>query len=510
MRNRKTGIGVLALALMTAARLSQAEVRLPSVFSDHAVLQRGQPVHIWGWAAPGETVTVHFHNQALKGAADANGKWQVWLMPEAAGGPYTVSIEGSQTATPVELHDILVGDVWLASGQSNMEFPLRGFPNGPLKNGAEEIAAANHPHIRLLLVQRATSDSPLSDVKGEWTECTPETAADFSAVAYFFGREISEREKVPVGLIDSTWGGTTAEPWVSLGALGRDDYSIALRDGAELMQQKGLIDATRANFTAQNTALQAEGKTALKPPDILTQYWFPRFPSVLFNAMIAPLTGCTIKGVIWYQGESDSGPEWKQNYARVFPLLIDDWRRQWREGNFPFLFVQISSFNSPKEEWGRVRDAQRQTLAVRNTGMAVTLDLGQADNVHPPDKQTVGDRLARIALATVYGEKIAYASPEFREATVEGDAIRVWFSHGRGLNTRGKPAGGFEVAGEDGVFVPATARIEEIDGESTVVVSSANVPVPSYVRYGWANVVTDYLYNDAGLPLGTFTSEESR
>jgi sialate O-acetylesterase len=510
MRNWKTGLGVLVLALMPATGLLYAEVRLPNVFSDHAVLQRGQPVHIWGWAAPEEMLTVHFHNQARKAAADANGKWQVWLMPEAAGGPYTVSIVGSETVKPIELHDILVGDVWLASGQSNMEFPLKGFTNAPLKNGAEEIAAANHSHIRLLLVQHATSDSPLSEVQGKWTECMPETAAGFSAVAYFFGREISEREKVPIGLIDSTWGGTTAEPWVSLGALGRDDYSAALRDGAELMREKGLMDATRANFTAQNELLQAEGKAALKAPDILSQYWFPRFPALLFNGMIAPLTGYTIKGVIWYQGESDSGPEWNQNYARVFPLLIDDWRRQWREGNFPFLFVQISSFNSPKEDWSRVRDAQRRTLSVGNTGMAVSLDVGEADNVHPPDKQTVADRLARIALATVYGEKIAYASPEFRQATVEGDAIRVWFSHSRGLNTRGKPVGGFEVAGEDGVFVPAVARIEEIDGASTVVVSSASVPVPWYVRYGWTNVVTDYLYNDAGLPLGTFSSEQSR
>jgi sialate O-acetylesterase len=493
-------------ALVLTATL-QAEVRLPSVFSDHAVLQRGQPVHIWGWAAPQEMVTVRFHSQARQAVADANGNWQVWLMPEVAGGPYTVSIEGSQSAKPVQLRDILVGDVWVASGQSNMEFPLRGFNDAPLKNGAEEIAAANHPHIRLLLVAHATSDSPLSDIQGKWTECTPQSAAGFSAVAYFFGQEISARENVPVGLIDSTWGGTTAEPWVSLSALGRDDYSAALRDGAELMQEKGLTDATRANLDAQNAALRAEGKAALKPPDILNQYWFPRFPAVLFNGMIAPLTGYTIKGVIWYQGESDSGPKWAHNYARIFPLLIQDWRRQWGKGDFPFLFVQISSFNSAKEDWAQVRDAQRRTLWVRNTGMAVSLDIGQPDNVHPPDKQTVADRLARIALATVYRENIAYASPEFRESTTEGNAIRVWFSNGRGLNARGKPVGGFEVAGEDGVFAPATAKIEEIEGESTIVVSSAGVPSPKYVRYGWTNVVTDYLYNDAGLPLGTFTSQ---
>jgi sialate O-acetylesterase len=507
MRVLTKRVAVLVWATAVAATLLQAEVRLPSVFSDHAVLQRGQPLHIWGWAAPEENVTVRFHNQARKAVADANGKWQVWLMPVAAGGPFTVSIEGSETAKPVELRDLLVGDVWLASGQSNMEFPLKGFRNAPLKNGAEEIAAATHPQIRLLVVEHATSDSPLSDIQGKWTECTPETAAGFSAVAYFFGREISEREKVPVGLIDSTWGGTPGQAWISLEALGRDEFSAALLDGAAVMREKGQADETRANFAAQNAALQAEGKPALKPPSIPVQYWLPHFPAVLFNGMIAPLTGYTIKGVIWYQGESDSSQQRVHNYARIFPLLIDDWRRQWGEGDFPFLFVQISSFTSPKEDWGRVRDAQRRTLSVRNTGMAVTLDVGEADNVHPPDKQTVGDRLARIAQGSVYDEKVAYASPEFREATVEGDAIRVWFSHSRGLNAHRNAVGGFEIAGADGVYVPATARIEVIDGKSTVVVSSASVPSPKYVRYGWTNVVTDYLYNDAGLPLGTFTSE---
>ena len=508
MRNLMKPGAVLVCVLLITAVTSRAEVRLPSVFSDHAVLQRGEPVHIWGWAAPQESITVRFHNQVRQAVAGDLGRWQVWLMPESAGGPYTLTIEGSETAKPVELQDILVGDVWLASGQSNMEFPLKGFPNAPLKNGADEIAAANHPRMRLLLVEHATSDAPLGDVHGHWTVCNPQTAAGFSAVAYFFGREISARENVPVGLIDSTWGGTTAQPWVSMDALGRDNFSVALRDTAEITQEKGLMDAARANLEAQNAALQAEGKPALKPPARLSQYyWFPRSPSVLFNGMIAPLTGYTIKGVIWYQGESDSAPQRAGNYSRLFPLLISDWRRQWGEGDFPFLYVQITCFTSPKEDWAEIRDAQRRTLKLRNTGMAVTLDVGEPDNVHPPDKQTVGDRLARIARATVYGEKISYASPEFRQATVEGNAIRVWFTHGRGLNTKGKPVGGFEVAGEDREFVPAIAKIDDIDGQATVLVSSPEIAHPAYVRYGWANVVTDFLYNDAGLPLGTFTSE---
>jgi sialate O-acetylesterase len=501
---RIAGLIWVVLILATASR---AEVRLSNMFSDRAVLQRDQPVHVWGWAAPRENVTVHFHGQTREAIADDIGAWQVWLMPEKAGGPYVLSVSGSETEKPVERHDILVGDVWVASGQSNMEFPLKGFSTAKLKNGDQEIADANHPRMRLLLVERAVSDSPLSDVNGEWTDCTPETAADFSAVAYFFGREISERENVPVGLIDSTWGGTPAQAWVSMDALGADDFSAAMRDEATVMQQQAFSDQIRANFAAQNEVLKAEGKSALTFPHVSGDYRNPRLPAVLFNGMIAPLTSYTIKGVIWYQGESDSPPQRAGNYARLFPLLITDWRHYWGEGDFPFLFVQISSFTSPKEDWGQIRDAQRRTLALRDTEMAVTLDIGDAHNVHPSDKQTVGTRLALAALGSIYGEKNEFASPEFLQATIEGSAIRVWLTHAEGLSSRSMPLGGFEVAGADHKFTPADARIEILDSEVTVVVSSPLILEPRYVRYGWANVVTDYLYNSAGLPLGTFTSE---
>ncbi|MGH9587055.1 MAG: sialate O-acetylesterase [Acidobacteriaceae bacterium] len=502
------GIAGLIFALL-ALPAARAEVRLPSVFSDHAVLQRGQPVHVWGWSAPEEKVTVHFHDQTRKATADEYGRWQVWLMPEKAGGPYKLTVTGSETKSPIERSDILVGDVWVASGQSNMEFPLRGFYHAPMKNSAQEIAAANHPRIRLLHVAHAQSELPLDDIHGEWTGCTPKTAATLSAVAYFFAREISAHEKVPIGLIESDWGGTPAQSWVSWDALGRDEYSPAIRDGADVAMLHAFGREVHANFAAQNAVLQSEGNPPLKRPHIPVQAWIPHFPSVLFNGMIVPLTGYTIKGVIWYQGASDSLPQRAKNYSRIFPLLINDWRRHWNEGDFPFLYAQISSYKGTDQFWGEVRDAQRQTLSVRNTGMAVTLDVGEADNVHPPDKQTVGARLAAIALAKVYGQKGAYASPEFREATVEGNAIRVWFTHAQGLNARGKPVGGFEVASEDGAFVPADAKIEKIDGQSTVVVSAGSVPNPHYVRYGWNNMVTHFLYNSAGFPLGTFTSEQT-
>jgi sialate O-acetylesterase len=357
------------------------------------------------------------------------------------------------------------------------------------------------------MVKHSVSDFPLSDVQGTWTACTPTTAANFSAVAYFFGREISEREGIPVGLVESTWGGTPAQPWVSLRALGAADFSAALRDGATAMQSKALFEEIQSNLAVENEARSAEGKPSLTFP--YKDYSF-QAPGVLFNGMIAPLTSYSIKGVIWYQGESDADPERAADYSRLFSILIRDWRDRWREGNFPFLYVQISSTMAPQGDWFRVRDAQRRVLDLQNTAMAVTLDVGDPNNAHAPDKQTVGGRLALAAFATVYGEKAGALSPEFMEVTTEGSAVRVWFSHARGLHAGTTGLGGFEVAGEDQQFVPADARIEEIGETGTVVVSAPTIPEPRYVRYGWSEMVTNYLYNSAGLPLGTFITEVSR
>ena len=477
-------------------------------FSDHAVLQRDQPIRVWGWAAPGEKVTVHFHDQTREYVADSIGAWQISLLPEKAGGPYVLIVSGSETEKPAERSDILVGDVWVASGQSNMQFPLKGFPpEAMLNNSAKEIANANHPRIRLLSVIRAVSIWPLNDTTSSWTECTPETAQNFSAVAYFFGREISDRENVPVGLIDSTWGGTPAQSWVSLEGLGFADLSAVLRDGGAEMQGQALADQIRINYTAQDAVLKAEGRPVPMRPRITTDYQGSHAPAVLFNGMIAPLTRYTIKGVIWYQGESDQTPQRALNYGRIFQALITDWRHQWAEGDFPFLFVQISSFGSHDDMWGQVRDAQRRALSLRNTEMAVSLDVGNPASIHPADKQTVGMRLALTARGGVYGERIEYASPEFLETTIEGASIRVWLTHAEGLTARGKALGGFELSSDGHNFVSAEAKIENIDVESTIVLTAPGITYPRYARYGWGDVVSDYLYNNAGLPLGTFSSQ---
>ena len=496
--------GWICAALMAAA--ARAELRLPNVFSDHGVLQRERPIHVWGWAAPGAELTARFHEQTVSTEADRLGKWSLWLQPEHAGGPYVLTVQGDGGKKTVR--DLLVGDVWLASGQSNMEMPLRGFPpSAVVKNGDQEIAAANNPRLRLLLIPHKSSDVPESDVSATWTECTTETAKTFSAIAYFFGREIAAKENVPIGLIDSTWGGTPADAWTSMDTLGSNPALLpAFRSRAILADAQPDMNAIRAAEKLEDEQAKAAGKPAPRHPyhpDPVS--WQP---AGLYDAMIAPLTPLSLKGFLWYQGETNSAPDRAPAYEALFTAMIGDWRSHFRQGTLPFLYVQISSYDSPNESWGLVREAQRRTLQLSHTAMAVTLDVGTPNNVHPPDKQTVAARLALTARHLVYGEDVVYQGPSFREATTEQakdgvSAMRVWFDSAKGLNFGKTAAGGFELAGPDRHFVPAQAKIE---GE-TVRVSAADVPRPTYVRYGWAGVVQSSLYNSAGLPASTFTSE---
>ncbi len=498
-------IGLVLVCLLPAACV-RADVRLPHLLSDHAVLQRDRPIHIWGWAAPDAHLSLRFHAQSVAAQADSLGAWSAWLAPETAGGPYTLTISGD--GPDVTVSDLLVGDVWFASGQSNMEMPLGGFPgNAVVKDADKEIAAADNPKLRLLVVDKKSSGYPLNDVPNSWTVCNPQTAAGFSAVAYFFGREIAAKENVPVGLIDSTWGGTPADSWVSMDTLGsHPDLLPAFASRAHFADEQADLEAKIAAEKREDDAARAAGKPLPRHD------WHPNegswLPAGLYNGMIAPFTPMAVRGFIWYQGETNSAHDRAPYYTTLFSALIRDWRMQFAQGNLPFFFVQISSFNSPGEDWGKVRDAQRRTLELTSTAMAVTIDVGTPDNVHPPDKQTVGHRLALAARHLSYSEDVAFASPLFRQATREMQpegsvAIRVWFDHAKGLTAHGQPVDAFEVAGADHHFVPAQARI---DGETAVVTSSA-LTHPVYVRYGWASVVTNNLFNAAGLPASTFTSE---
>jgi sialate O-acetylesterase len=494
--------------ISTGVTLS-AEVRLPHILSDHAVLQREAPIHIWGWADPKEKIQVQFHAQKRAVITNEFGEWGLWLAPESAGGPLTLAIQG-ESGAPISYTDMLVGDVWFASGQSNMEMPLKGFDaDTRVKNGDAEIAASSLPQVRLLRVEKKTAASPQEDLSGTWTLCTPETAADFSAVAYFFGREIQQKEHVPIGLIDSTWGGTPVEAWTSFDALSADASLMpAFASWARFADQQSKLEAVKAAEKREDATAEAAHQPKPKHP------WHPFAeswgPAELYNGMIAPATPYTIKGAIWYQGETNSTPERAPLYSKLFSTMISDWRHEWHQGEFPFLYVQISSFNSPNENWGMLRDQQRRTLSLAGTAMAVSLDVGNFNNVHPADKQTVGARLALAAESMVYkhadkaGKPLEYSGPLYRQMTREDSKIRVYFDHAsHALHAKGTALQGFELAGKDHHFVPASAVIEG----QTVVVSSPQVSDPVSVRYAWPGFTTANLYNDADLPASTFTSE---
>jgi sialate O-acetylesterase len=492
------------LALLPVPFLS-AQVSLPKVLSSHMVIQRELPVHVWGVATPGEAVRVSFRGETRSTQANPLGRWSLYLKPGAAGGPFQMTVSGSGSdgvaiEQPITLDDILVGDVWVASGQSNMEFAMR-----QASTADQDLPKTSHPRIRLLMIRKKAADFPQDDADTDgWTVSSPDTAKDFSAVAWYFARDIEQREHVPVGVIDSTWGGTVGESWVRLTALG-EDASLAPVFVARGKMLERATDAEREirDQQRQRAEAEAQGKTIPQFP------WHPPLaswgPGMLWNGMIAPLTPMAIRGAIWYQGESNSALARVHSYDRIMRTLIEDWRRQWGVGDFPFLYVQISNFTStPAEDWASLRAQQVKTLEMKNTAMAVTIDIGNPVDVHPTDKLDVGLRLARAARALSYGETVEYWGPMFRQTTPEGNAIRVWFDHAQGLTARGGAVTGIEVAGTDGKFVPATATI---DG-TTLVATSPDIPAPVFVRYGWANSPQCNLFNAEGLPASPFTSEQ--
>ncbi len=644
---------LVALALAGSA---QATVRVPALIGDNMVLQRDTKARLWGWADPGERVTAKIAGATAETVADAQGHWRLEIGPLAAGGPQTLEIRGKNA---LSFANVLVGDVWIASGQSNMEWPL-----ARAADAEKEIAQARLPQVRLFTVSKATSRDPRTDVVGRWTECNPDTAPTFSAVAFFFGREIQSTLGVPIGLIHTSWGGTPAEAWTSREALAAepalkpmvDEWDRKLADPntereyekamAEWEKNNAAIDTGNAGFPAgwakpdfkdaewktmdlprmiesagllidgaiwfrraveipaawagkdlvltlgavddfDTTYFQGQkvGATGRETPGYWGQprrYTVPaklvrpgraviavrvfdrggdggfaggpadlaldlasggdapislagpwRFvveravgpmkpdwgsqpvrpdeqgaPTALWNAMVAPLTPASIKGAIWYQGESNAGHAYQ--YRTLFPAMIRDWRRAFGQGDFPFELVQLANFMARRpepgeSEWAELREAQSMTLALPATGMAVAIDIGDADTIHPLDKQDVGHRLALAALANAYGRTIEASGPVYRSHTVEGAKVRLLFDHAQRLAAKdGGALKGFAVAGSDRRFVWADARIE---GES-VVVSSAAVPEPAAVRYGWADNPEVNLVNGAGLPASPFRTDD--
>lgn len=418
----------MSICFLTLTAGISAEVKLPTLLGDHMVLQRGKPVHVWGMADPAEKVTATFRGNATTTEADAFGRWSIYLPVSDAGGPFALIVEGKNT---IRLSDVLVGDVWVASGQSNMEFPMKQTApwSNSIKNMQQELAAANHPQIRVLRVEKTVSDYPKTDahVVG-WSVCTPDSVSDFSAVTYFFARELEQKEQVPIGVVEASWGGTPAEAWTSLDSLSADASLMPVfRYRAHMMDYEPTTLLNLQKMQADMDRKIAQGQAATMPWHLDPDSWAP---AALFNGMIAPLLPMPIRGVIWYQGESNTDPEQVPVYGHLFQTLIQDWRTKWGMGDFPFLFVQIANYHYG-DAWPPVREVQRRSLGLVGTGMAVTIDIGEAEEIHPSDKQDVGYRLALLARAVAYGEQVEGSGPLFRQAVPEGSQMRVWFDHVR-------------------------------------------------------------------------------
>ena len=495
---------VAFLGLILAACTAQADVTLNGLFSDHVVLQRQTTAPVWGAADPGEVVTVTFRDQKQSDTADAKGQWKVELKNLALGEPATLTVAGKNTLT---VNDVLVGDVWLCSGQSNMASQLNS-----VENAEAEMAAAKYPAIRYFRVKGVSAKTPQTKVEGKWMVCSPETAKEFSAVSYFFAREINTDIGVPVGLINASWGGTSATAWTSDKALASDPACAIIVE----KWNKTLADypAAYAKYEVQVAAWQkeaAQAKSAGTPfakrkPSPPSGEGDRNSPAGLYNGMIAPMTSYALKGILWYQGEQDASKH--AGYHTWFPVMINQWRRDFAQGDLPFLYVQLPNHNSEGANslsWAFMRGVQAEALALPNTGMAVTIDVGDDLNVHPARKQPVGHRLALIAKAKVYAINVPYEGPIFDSATVDGNAMVVRFKRAaEGLTVKGDALREFQLAGADKIFKPAQAVI---DG-ATLRVSSLDVPAPAAVRYAWRNGSSANLYNKDGLPAGPFRSDD--
>lgn len=528
---------LLAGAFLLASPL-KGEVRLPAIFSDHMVLQQKREVPVWGTATPGAKVSVRFGGQVLEATADSDGRWKAILAPmeaSSAGRELTV-----QEANEVVFKDVLVGEVWVCSGQSNMEWGLSA-----AYGGKEAIAEADVPGIRLFTVERSASLDPAIDIRGRWQVCSPETVNQgmlqgFSAVGFWFAREIHEKRNVPVGMIHAAWGGSSIQPWTPLSAMEkearfqskaaqvrmlmeqlpkkREEFQKQMQEweavhGAWKIRKDewaaATIDAKR--WGGPEPDKDAIGKEPVKPesPEGV------RVPSALFNAMIRPVAPFAIQGVLWYQGESNATNEQlAREYAFQMPALISGWREAWGQGEFPFLYVQLPFFKLGGC-WPTLRESQARALVLPGTGMAVALDLNQDENLHPQAKKDVALRLALLARRMAYGEDVDAEGPVFESLKTEGSRLRLSFKESSGLKIGQPPESaflgkfvpdaptallGFEVAGEDKKFHPAKAEIEKSD----VLVWSEDVPEPRHVRYAWSPSGTATLYDGGGLPAAPF------
>lgn len=493
---------IILFFLGLAVNLAIADVRLPKVFSDNMVLQRDMRVPIWGWADPGEKITAILGDQTAETITKPDGKWKLFLGPLDVGGPFELILSGKNK---ISIKNVLVGEVWVCSGQSNMAMEVRSCMNARL-----ETAEANYPQIRLFQVKSAKSSTLLEDVspvsdKGpawlnKWQVCSPLTVAEFTGVGFFFGRGLWEKLHIPIGLISASWGGTTAEAWIPQDTLKSDkELSMILQNWREYNNDEEWLKSEYNAFIKEVEKAHTENR--------LEPLYFNQ-PSVLYNGIMAPVVSFGIRGVIWYQGESNAYRAYQ--YRNLFPALIQQWRKNWGQGNFPFLFVQLANYQFEPQVFPELRESQRMALALPETAMIVTIDIGDSSTIHPKNKQEVGRRLTLAARKLAYGQDIVYSGPLYRSMNITDGKCRLNFDHvGDGLIVKGiGPLNSFMIAGDDKHFVKAKAII---DG-GLVVVWSDDVPDPVSVRYAWSNDPKDCnLYNKSGklvyLPASPFRTD---
>ena len=452
-----------------SAGITKAEIKLPAIFGDHMVLQQQTEAAIWGTATASKSVkvTTSWNNKSYSAKAGADGNWKVKVSTPAAGGPFSITISDGET---LKLNNVLIGEVWVCSGQSNMQMPMLGYYNQPVLGANKAIVTSGNESIRLFTVNREKSLNKKNDFSGEWLECIPENVADFSATAYFFGRMVQQALGVPVGLINSSWGGTRIEPWIS-------------ENGFKNFDWVNLPDKNMTGDFSQQT------------------------PTVLYNAMIAPMAGYAIAGGLWYQGEANRNEPDK--YEKLLPGLVENWRSEWEIGEFPFYYVQIAPYDYGQTGLNSafIREAMfNASDDIPNIGMACIIDAGEKNCIHPANKEAAGERLAYLALAKTYGKKgIEYSGPVLNEMTIEGQVVKLTFDYAKnGLTTYGKRLENFEVAGENKRFYPAEAFITR----QGITLFSPQVEKPLAVRYAFKDFVVGELYNTEGLPASSFRTDD--
>ncbi len=499
------------LALVAGVTTSLAELKLPSIFGSHMVLQRNHANPVWGKADPGAKVFVVIDGQTKSTKADAKGNWEVKLDPMKVGKPRKLVIESNKDR--LQYDDVLVGEVWVCSGQSNMAWPVS------VSNDADlEKLTAKYPNIRLISVPQVGTQEEQWDFKGQWDKCTPETVANFSAVGYYFGRTLHQSLDIPIGLIDNAWGGSAAEAWVKRSELEADPVFNDLVAKWEQTEKTYDWDKIKASYDKKLADWQVKYKEAKKkgaklpnrpraPRNVLAGQ---HRPGNLYAGVLKPTIGYGIRGAIWYQGESNAGRAYQ--YRHLFPKMIQHWRDEWKQGDFPFYWVQLADFRDEVTEpgdssWGELREAQTMTMSkLKNTGEAVIIDAGEGRDIHPRNKQTVAKRLARWALAKDYGMKVPYQSPAYKSMEIKGNKALLSFDHvGSTLYTFDvRNPVGFAIAGADQKFVNANAKLV---GKDKIEVWSDSVSKPVAVRYGWAENPVCNVQSREGLPMNPFRTD---